>query len=247
MFRTTRTRTTSTGRRTLARGLASTGGLLAVGLLLAACGDGSDTTQTGAGHDQGSMGSSSAMPMSPSPGVTRSATPAGTPAAGPHNAVDVMFATGMVPHHGQAVAMAELAEARASGAAVKDLAAAIRAAQGPEIEQLSGWLAGWGEPVPAADIMASGMDHDMGSMDGDDASGMGGMMSTQDMAALAAASGVEFDRLWLHGMVAHHQGAVSMSKVELKRGVNPDAKALAQRIITAQQSEITTLTELLAG
>jgi uncharacterized protein (DUF305 family) len=91
------------------------------------------------------------------------------------------------------------------------------------------------------------MDHDMGSMGGDDASGMGGMMSTQEMAALAAASGVEYDRLWLRGMVVHHQGAVEMSNVELMRGVNPDAKALARRIITAQQSEITTMTELLAG
>lgn len=246
MFHTTaHTHTTGIGPAARHR-LALTGAVLSVGLLLAACGNDSDSTQTGSGRDKGSMGPSSGMPMSPSESATATASPTGTPASGPHTAADVAFATGMVPHHGQAVAMAELAESRAASAEVKEVAAAVQAAQGPEIEQLSGWLAGWGEPVPAADEMSMGMDHDSGSMD-DSTGGMAGMMTTQQMSALENASGTEFDRMWLRSMVAHHRGAVAMAQAELKQGANPDAKSLARDIIRAQQSEIATMTELLAG
>ncbi len=242
MFRTT-AHTRTTGSRPAARcRLALTGAVLALGVLLAACGNDSDPTQTGSGHDMGSMGSSSGMPLSPSESATATPSETGTPASGRHNEADVAFATGMVPHHGQAVAMAELAETRAS-AEVKEVAAAIKAAQGPEIAQLSGWLAGWGEPVPAADEMATGMGHDSGSMA---MGGMAGMMTTQQMEALERASGTEFDRMWLRFMVVHHQGAVAMSQAELTQGANPDARALARGIIRAQKSEITTMTELLA-
>lgn len=244
MFHTTAYTHTTDSRPAARRRLALTGAVLSVGVLLAACGDDSDSTQTGSGHDMGSMASSSGMPVSPSASATATASPTGSPASGPHNEADVAFATGMVPHHGQAVAMAELAESRAASAEVKEVAAAIKAAQGPEIEQLSGWLAGWGAPVPAADEMAMGMDHGSESMD---MGGMAGMMTAQQMAALEKASGTAFDRMWLRSMVVHHQGAVAMSQAELKQGVNRDAKALAQGIIRAQQSEITTMTELIAG
>ena len=226
-----------------ARTTALGGGLLAFTLLLAACGgdDSTTTGSTGSGHGTGS--SSSGMPMSPS----GTSSPAGTPASGPHNDADVAFATGMIPHHGQAVVMAEMAESRAASPEVRQLAADIKAAQGPEIVQMSGWLAGWGEDVPAADSMAMGMDHDMGDMGGDDSSGMGGMMSSDEMAKLTAASGPAFDRMWLPGMVAHHEGAVAMSNAELAQGANPDAKKLARAVITAQQAEIATMRKLLAG
>jgi len=226
-----------------ARTAAVGGGLLALTLLLAACSGEDSTTSTRPG--QGMDSSSSGMPTGPSD--SPSSSPTGTPASGSHNDADVAFATGMVPHHGQAIVMAQMAEARASNAAVKKLAASIRAAQGPEIVQMSGWLAGWGEDVPDADSMATGMDHDMGDMGGDDSSGMGGIMSTGDMSKLSAASGATFDRLWLTGMVAHHEGAVEMSKAELAQGANPDAKKLAEAIIQAQQAEIATMRSLLAG
>lgn len=209
------------------------GGLLALTMLLAACGgDGS----AGSGHDMGSASDS------PTPSQSRT----GTPATGPHNDADVAFATGMIPHHGQAVAMAGLAKTRAASAQVKRLAADIKAAQGPEIAQMSGWLAGWSEKVPDPDSMAMGMDHDMGDMGGDTASGMGGMMSSEDMSALMSASGATFDMMWLRGMVAHHEGAVEMSQVELEDGTNPAARQLAQAIIDAQQAEIAAMRSLLA-
>ncbi len=81
----------------------------------------------------------------------------------------------MIPHHQQAIEMADLAESRAESQEVKDLATDIEAAQGPEIETLTGWLESWGEDVP--DEGMSGMDH--GDMSSDD---MGGMMTADEMA-----------------------------------------------------------------
>ena len=71
-----------------------------------------------------------------------------TGTAGGHNEADVTFALDMIPHHQQAIEMADLAESRAESQEVKDLATDIEAAQGPEIETLTGWLESWGEDVP---------------------------------------------------------------------------------------------------
>ena len=71
------------------------------------------------------------------------------------------------------------------------------------------------------------------------------MMSQADMDALKNANGAEAARLFLTGMIAHHQGAITMAKDELANGQNPEAKQLAQDIIDAQQAEITTMNQLL--
>ena len=195
--------------------------LLMGAVALAACGGGSGTTP----H---SMGSSS-MPGPTSATATPSAD--GTPASGPHNAADVTFASGMIPHHGQALEMAAMAVMKATDPQVKKLAVAIQGAQTPEIVQMSGWLSGWGEPVP--DPSMSGMN--MSGM------AMTGMMSEQDMTRLTEATGAKFDRLWLEMMVTHHQGAVAMAKTEQQDGQNPDAKKLAGLIIAGQSKEIATM------
>ena len=149
-----------------------------------------------------------------------------------------MFVQMMIPHHQQAVQMAELAETRAADPEVKKLAGEIKAAQAPEIATMTGWLTAWGMPAPSASAghgtSMPGMDH-----------GMPGMMSDADLAKLAAASGTEFDRQFLTMMIAHHEGAITMAKDEVARGVNADAKALAQQIITAQQGEIDTMKKIL--
>jgi uncharacterized protein (DUF305 family) len=168
------------------------------------------------------------------------AAPAGPPAAGPHNDADVAFATGMIPHHAQAIQMADLAASRAASAEVKKLAAEVKAAQGPEIAQLSGWLSGWGKPVPATGGSMA-MDHGAG-----DHGGMVGMMSEQEMTALGAASGAAFDAMWLQMMIKHHEGAVTMARTQLTEGSNADAKKLAQAIVDSQSAEITTMKGLLA-
>lgn len=156
----------------------------------------------------------------------------GTPAAGPHNDADVMFATMMIPHHQQAIEMADLILAKDGiNTDVTNLATQIKAAQGPEITQMGGWLAGWGENASPA----MPMDHDMG----------GGMMSQSDMNALEKATGDDAARLFLTGMIEHHKGAITMAKQEVANGQNPDAKQLAQDIVDAQEAEIVTMNRLL--
>ena len=157
-------------------------------------------------------------------------------ASGEQNAADVAFAAGMVPHHQQAVTMSEMAQKQASNPKVKALAADIQAAQGPEIQTMTGWLTAWGQPAPTSG------GHDMSQMGG---TGTDGMMTDEQMQQLSTASGTAFDRMWLQLMIAHHQGAVEMSNVELSDGKNADAKKLAQQIIDAQKREITDMQQLL--
>jgi uncharacterized protein (DUF305 family) len=123
------------------------------------------------------------------------------------NDADVAFAQGMIPHHEQAVAMAELALDPTSGAgpAVLDLAARIEAGQGPEIELMTGWLTAREQPLE----MDMGHDHDMSAVDG--------MMSAEDMEALAAATGADFDRLWTEMMIDHHEGAITSKRTAMTR------------------------------
>lgn len=71
------------------------------------------------------------------------------------------------------------------------------------------------------------------------------MMTPEQMAALEAASGDAFDRMWLEMMIEHHLGAVDMAKTELAEGVNPDAQALARTVIADQEAEITTMRQML--
>ena len=167
--------------------------------------------------------------------------PAGnsTPAGGTYGDADVAFATGMIVHHAQAVRMADMALAQASSSEVKELAAAIKAAQGPEIERMSGCLTSWGMPVP--ETMGGTMEMTGGSMD----SAVGGMMSEQDMTTLSKTSGPAFDRAWLTGMTAHHQGAVAMAQAELKTGRNADAMQVARDVMSSQTAEITRMQGML--
>jgi len=161
------------------------------------------------------------------------------------NAQDVTFVKDMIPHHEQAVVMSDLALSQAGSPAVKDLATRIKAAQAPEIATMQGWLTSWGENA--------GGGHDMGSMGsggmkggGMKGGGMKGMASDEDLSALRAASGVEFERLFLKDMIAHHEGAVEMAKTEIAKGKDPAAKTLAQQITSSQEKEITEMRQLMA-
>lgn len=187
--------------------------------------------------------SSSGDNPSSGPNSSAAASPTGTPTSGPHNAADVSFATDMIPHHAQAVQMADMAFTQATSAQVKTLATAIKAAQDPEIATMSGWLAGWGENVPSTSSSMGGTgmggtDHSMGSGTG--------MMSEADMTALGAAHGAAFDRMWVSMMITHHTGALEMANTELADGQNADAQSLARSIVTSQTAEITTMKQLLS-
>jgi len=155
-----------------------------------------------------------------------------------HNDADIAFVTGMIPHHTQAVAMSALAADRAASPQVTALATQISGAQEPEISQMQGLLASWGQPAAPTTT---------GAMSGAGAmAGMSGMMTGGQMQQLTASTGAAFDRMFLQMMTQHHSGAIDMAGVELRDGRSTDAKALAQKIIDAQRAEIATMRGLLA-
>lgn len=154
------------------------------------------------------------------------------------NDADVQFAQDMIPHHEQAVIMAQMAESHADSPEVKELAAKIEAAQAPEIETMTQWLEDWGQ-----DPSSGGMDH--GDMGHGDPSGMPGMMDEDDLADLDGAMGGDWDQMFLTMMIAHHEGAIEMATTEQADGENPDAVALAEKIEADQTAEITVMEGLL--
>lgn len=160
-----------------------------------------------------------------------------TEAVEDHNEADVTFAQGMIPHHRQAVEMADLADGRAEDPRVTDLASRIKAAQDPEIQEMTGWLEAWDEEVPAEGEHGEGHESE---------TEMPGAMSAEDMDALEAASGGEFDEMFLTMMIEHHRGAVEMATTEVEEGSFPDAIALAEKIIDDQEAEISEMEALLA-
>ena len=163
-----------------------------------------------------------------------------TGSAATFNDADVTFAQQMIPHHEQAIEMAQMAQGRASSGEVLELAADIEAAQGPEIDTLQGWLEAWGEEGPYGEM--DGMDHgDMGDNSG---GAMPGMVDEGDMNDLMAASGTDWDRMFLEMMIEHHEGAVEMAQVEVDQGESPEAVAMARKIIRDQQAEITQMQRL---
>lgn len=159
-----------------------------------------------------------------------SSTVESTSATAEFNDNDVMFAQMMIPHHEQAIEMADIALDPSVGASkeITDLASQIKAAQDPEIAQMKALLTKWGKSV-ATD---SGMDH--GSM-------MNGMMSTDDMDSLGKLTGAAFDKAWAEGMIAHHQGAIDMANSVLANGTNTEINMLAKAIVSGQTAEIETL------
>jgi uncharacterized protein (DUF305 family) len=179
-------------------------------LALAGC---AGTPSTGGTHDMDGMGSSASA----------------SPAADVNDA-DMQFTMMMIPHHEQAVEMADMILAKDGiDERVITLAEQIKAAQGPEIELMESWLDDWGTPMGDMD----GMDH-------------GGMMSDSDMQALEDATGAEASRLFLEQMIMHHEGAIEMAQSEVDNGQNADVIALAENIIDSQTAEITTMEDILA-
>lgn len=165
-----------------------------------------------------------------------------------HNDADIAFTQGMIPHHQQAIEMSDMLLAKPDiDPAIVSLANEIKNAQGPEIEQMQGWLRDWGAGAAPTDMSGHDMPgHQMGG--GSEMPGMPaghGMMSDADMTALQNAEGTEAGRLFLTQMIQHHEGAITMAQQELDNGQFPAATELARDIVTAQQAEITTMQQLL--
>ncbi|WP_298740937.1 DUF305 domain-containing protein [uncultured Microbacterium sp.] len=188
---------------------------LATALTLAGCAGGTESgSESIPGMDHGSSSSPSAVMAD-------------------FNDADVMFAQMMIPHHQQAVEMADMILAKDGiDENVLTLAEEIKAAQQPEIEQLQGWLDEWGADSDTDSMY--GMDHGAG------------MMSDEDMQSLDAATGADASRLFLEQMTMHHEGAITMAQDEVDNGQNADAVASAQTIVATQTAEIATMQELLA-
>lgn len=157
------------------------------------------------------------------------------PTTGPANSADVMFAQMMIPHHEQAVVMADLAPSRASNPEILSLAVEIQQAQAPEIELMKSWLGSWGVELMPAD--EANMVH--GSH------GMEGMLSEQQLSELTEAEGEAFDALFATYMIEHHKGAVAMAQDVLNSGQDPAVAKLAREIIMTQEKEILRLQTLL--
>jgi uncharacterized protein (DUF305 family) len=161
------------------------------------------------------------------------------------NSADVTFATDMIPHHAQAIEMVTLTDTRTLDPDVKQLADSIRDAQTPEIEAMVDWLTAWGEEIPETSIDHANAGHDMSDMPSTASSDLPGMLSADDMQALATASDAEFQEMWLAMMVEHHEGAIEMARTEQSEGRYPDAVSLAESIETSQQAEIDQIRSLL--
>ena len=127
----------------------------------------------------------------------------------PYTQADIDFMTGMISHHAQAIAMAEWADSNDAGGAVRVLCARIINAQRDEIRIMQGWLRDRNQTVPQPDLTGMGLMRMNGAMH---RMMMPGMLTPEQMAALRAARGPEFDRMFLRGMIQHHKGAVQMVK-----------------------------------
>lgn len=183
---------------------------------LAACSD-SDDGRVGGSMPGGSSARSSAS------------------ASTDHDQADVVFSTMMVPHHLQAIEMADLVPSRSTNAELLALAARVKAAQQPEVDQMTSWLGAWG----ASPVL--GHEEDTGH------AGTGAMMSADDLGALAALSGPAFDARWLEMMIEHHAGAVDMAQDVIGAGRHAPTRQLAVAIVLTQQREITQMKAMLAG
>lgn len=150
------------------------------------------------------------------------------------NDSDVMFSQMMIPHHEQAIEMSDIALDPTVGASevVKSLATRIKGAQDPEINTMKGFLTSWKMSL----TMDTSMDH--GEM-------MSGMLSAEEITNLSTLRGTEFDRAWITGMIAHHEGAIEMAADVLKDGKNTAVRTLANTITSGQDAEITEMKRLL--
>ena len=153
------------------------------------------------------------------------------------NQEDVRFARLMAPHHDQAVSMCEMVLSKKRGvkSEVRDLAEQIGKVRESQFETLNGWIQSWdpgGDQEPAEDENAP---HHGGH----------GLMTERQMQELDMADGPAAQKLFLEGMIKHHEGAVAIAEAEVTGGSHPDAVELAKEMVATQQAEIATMQQIL--
>ena len=140
-----------------------------------------------------------------------------------------MFAEMMIPHHQQAVDMSDLALKKSTNPSVLDLAKRIKDGQSAEIIQMQSWLG-------SSESNSMMSDHSGHSM--------GGMLTEEEFSKLESSSGVTFDKLFLEGMIVHHEGAIDMSKM-IKDTPTQEINLFGINVIEVQSAEIREMKEIL--
>jgi len=178
--------------------------------------------------------SGNSMPMDHSSAMSTAMPSTGSMSPGAtadHNQADIMFAQMMIPHHSQAVEMSGIILAKPGmPAEVTALATKIKGAQAPEIEQMTGWLTGWGAPTAMSDNSGHGLT---------------GMVDDSGIEKLKSAAGTDAAKLFLEQMIGHHEGAIDMAQQEISAGKSAEAVKLGHDIVDAQRAEITQMKQLL--
>ncbi|MEI6735907.1 MAG: DUF305 domain-containing protein [Actinomycetes bacterium] len=146
-----------------------------------------------------------------------------------HNSTDVMLAQMMIPHHQQAIDMADMAlnPSRHASEELRNLASEMKTGQTMEVATLTQLLQQWGEPIS--------MHHHEDMKDG--------MLSSDELSALSKKQGLTFDQSWARAMIAHHRGALSMVRA-FDTGASLEIQKLNRDIVTAQGQEITLLKQI---
>lgn len=166
---------------------------------------------------------------------------------------DVQFMQHMLVHHGQAVEMVALLQAHGDSPQIKRLGQRITLSQEAEMALMRDWLTDRGQPLAMAmtDSHAGhGMHHAMPmASSADDVAPMPGMLTPNQMKALAAARGADFDRLFLAGMIQHHQGALGMVETlmaQANAAQDPMLSDFATSVVADQSAEILRMQSLLS-
>ena len=157
-----------------------------------------------------------------------------------YSPADAQFMRDMIPHHHQALQMAELVADRTNRKELIDVAGRIDASQGDEIEFMQQWLRERDEPVPDPTAHHAMHTHHT----------MAGMATPEQMAELAASKGTDFDRLFLQLMITHHKGAVTMVEDLLEQpgaAYDPVLFEFTNDVTNDQETEIERMNALLVG
>ncbi|WP_019872924.1 DUF305 domain-containing protein [Sporichthya polymorpha] len=163
-------------------------------------------------------------------GSPDAAAPAGQQVGPSFVQADVNFVVQLSQHHGQALRLAELAASRGRASTVKALAADIEASYAPQVDVLADWIRAWaaaGAELPGHEI-------------GDGEAGFG-MLPERAVVRLESLTGPAFDRQFRIQMARHHRGGLDLVGKQLKNGINPDARALAERLRTEQTEQLAQL------
>ena len=153
-----------------------------------------------------------------------------------HNEADIQFVRAMIPHHEQAIHMAELAAEHANSPDTKKIASTIKTKQEEEVKTMEKLLHDWGVKLEEAghDTHGSKPTHP-------------GMLSEEQLKELEETRGVEFDKLFLERMVQHHEGAITIAEEAEHKGENKEVKKLAAEIVRGQEHEIEEMEKELVG